>query len=261
MDFKKIKSTEHYIYDNIDEFNVHNQNTPVRHNWRHGNEGEWVFTDDGYVCQVLRKLDISNCNGKEVICIRTLCGTFIAEDIKREMLGEDGIAENIYTFSGNKKWEKNYKNRNRNSRELLFARYVASGMGSIQSYKLAYPESRSSSYIKHRTDKLLKTETIQKMVKEEIITLLEKNDATPEYIIERYKTIADLAERDTDKLRALSDLAKMAGLFNTEDKKSEQVTIWAGFSPEQLEGVKKHGNSEIIAHAEKVEKVKKGTDS
>ena len=252
MDFKKIKSKEHYIYDNKDEFRLHHQEIPIRHNWRHGDENEWVFTDDGYVCQILRKLDISNRDGKEVICIRTLCGTFMVEDNKREMLGEDGIAENIYTFSGNKKWRENYKKRNCNSRELLFARYVASGVGAVQAYKLAYPESRSSNYIKKRTDGLLKTETIQKMVSQEIRALLEKNEATPEYIIERYKTIADLAERDTDKLRALSDLAKMAGLFNTEDKKSEQVTIWAGFSPEQLEEVKKHGNSEIIAHAEKV---------
>ena len=256
MDFKEIKSKKHYIYDSKDEFDLSHPEIPVRHNWRHGGEGEWVFTDDGYVCEVLRKLDISNAKGKEVICIRTLCGTFIAEDRKREMLGEEGIAENIYTFSGNKKWRKNYQDRKCNSRELLFARYVASGVGAMKAYRLAYPESRSSNYIKHRTEKLLKTETIQKMVKQEILTLLKKNDATPEYIIERYKTIADLAERDTDKLRALSDLAKMAGLFNTEDKKSEQVTIWAGFSPEQLEEVKKHGDTEIIAHAEKVEENK-----
>ena len=261
MDFKEIKSKKHYIYDNKDEFRLNCPNVPVRHNCRHGNEDEWVFTDDGYVCQILRKLDISNRNGEEVICIRTLCGTFIAEDRKREMLGEDGIAENIYTFSGNKKWRESYKNRKCNSRELLFARYVASGVGSVQAYKLAYPESKSSNYIKNRTEKLLKTETVQKMVKQEILTLLEKNDATPEYIIERYKTIADLAERDTDKLRALSDLAKMAGLFNTEETKSEQVTIWAGFSPEQLEGVKKHGNPEIIAHAEKDERDKKEENS
>ena len=261
MDFKEIKQTKHYIYDNLDEFNVHRPNNPVRHNWRHGAEDEWVFTDDGYVCQILRKLDISNKNGKEVICIRTLCGTFVAEDKNKEMLGEDGIAENIYTFSGNNKWRDRYKNRNRNSRELLFARYVASGMGAVSAYKLAFPDSRSSNYIKKRTDSLLKTETIQKMVKQEILALLEKNDATPEYIIERYKTIADLAERDTDKLRALGDLAKMAGLFNTEEKKSEQVTIWAGVSPEQLEEVKKHGNPEIIAHAETAERDKKEKNS
>ena len=257
MDFKEIKNTKHYIYDNLDEFNIHNQDVPVRHNWRHGDEGEWVFTDDGFVCQILRKLDISDKNGKETICIRTLCGTFVAKDMKREMLGEDGIAENIYTFSGDYKSAENYRKRKRNPRELLFARYVASGIGAVKAYKLAFPDSRSSNYIKKRTDSLLKTETIQKMVKQEILTLLEKNDATPEYIIERYKTIADLAERDTDKLRALGDLAKMAGLFNTEDKKSEQVTIWAGFSPEQLEEVKKHGNPEIIAHAETTKKDRK----
>jgi len=261
MDFKEIKNTNHYIYDNQEEFNITHPSIPVRHNWRHGDEGEWVFTDDGFVCQILRKLDISNNNGKEAICIRTLCGTFMAEDNKREMLGEDGIAENIYTFSGNNKWKENYKSRKRNSRELLFARYVASGIGAVKAYKLAFPDSRSSNYIKKRTDSLLKTETIQKMVSREILALLEKNDATPEYIIERYKTIADLAERDTDKLRALSDLAKMAGLFNTEDKKSEQVTIWAGFSPEQLEEVKEHGNPEIIAHAETTEKVEKEGNS
>ena len=261
MDFKEIKNTKHYIYDNKEEFRITNPSLPVRHNWRHGNEGEWVFTDDGFVCQILRKLDISDKNGKETICIRTLCGTFVAKDTKREMLGEDGIADNIYTFSGNFKAAEEYRTRKRNSRELLFARYVASGMGAVKAYKLAYPESRASNYIKKRTDKLLKTETIQKMVSQEIKALLEKNDATPEYIIERYKTISDLAERDTDKLAALRDLAKMAGLFNTEDKKSEQVTIWAGFSPEQLEEVKKHGEPELIAHAEKTEKDTKEENS
>ena len=86
MDFKKKKGTKHYIYDNLDEFRLTHKNTPVRHNWRHGGENEWVYTDDGFVCQILRKLDISDKNGKEVICIRTLCGTFMAKDIKREML-------------------------------------------------------------------------------------------------------------------------------------------------------------------------------
>ena len=261
MDFKEIKQKKHYIYDDLKEFDINNSTIPVRHNWRHGDEGEWVFTDDGYVCQILRKLDISNNNGDPIICIRTLCGTFVAEDRKREMLGENGIAENIYTFSGNNKFKQRYNKRKRNSRELLFARYVASGMGAVSAYKLAFPDSRSSNYIKRRADKLCRTEVVQKMVSQEILALLEKNDATPEYIIERYKTIADLAERDTDKLRALSDLAKMAGLFNTEDKKSEQVTIWAGFTPEQLEEVKKHGNPEIIAHAETTQDNKKEKNS
>jgi|TARA_Y100000310_G_scaffold222525_1_gene224242 hypothetical protein len=253
MDFKKIKNKEHYIYDNIDEFNVYNPETPVRHNWRHGDEGEWVFTDDGYVCKILRKLVIVDNAKKEVTCVRTLCGTFVAENTQREMLGEDGIADNIYTFSGNRKTPRDYDKRGRTSRELLFARYVAGGIGVTEAYKTAYPDSNSDRYIKHRTESLLKTETIRKMIDTELLALLEKKGETPEKIIDRYTSVADGAKKDSDKLGAIRDLAKMAGLFDKDSKKSEQVTIWAGFSPEQLEEVKKHGKPELIAHAKKDE--------
>ena len=78
MDFKTIKNTKHYLYDDKAEFAVTHPTIPIRHNWRHGEEGEWVFTDDGFVCQILRKLNISDSTKKEVVCVRTLCGTFVA---------------------------------------------------------------------------------------------------------------------------------------------------------------------------------------
>jgi len=53
----------------------------------------------------------------------------------------------------------------------------------------------------------------------------------------------------------------MSGLFDNDEKKSEQVTIWAGFSPEQLEEVKKHGNPQIIAHAETTKENEKEENS
>ena len=251
MDFKEIKNTKHYLYDNKEEFTVAYLDGVVRHNWRHGEEGEWVFTDDGFVCQILRKSKVKRANDKNVTCVRTVCGTFIAKDRKQEMLGEDGIAENIYAFSGTNKSKGDFSQRQRNSRELLFARYVSYGMDSIEAYKLAYPDARSSRYIKNRTESLLKTETINKMITDERRKKLDEEGVTDNWLIERYKTIADLAENDNAKLRSLDSLAKMSGLFEPEIKKSEQVTIWAGFSPEQLEEVKKHGKPEIIAHAEK----------
>ena len=58
MDFKEIKNTKHYLYDNNEEFAVSFTEGVIRHNWRHGEEGEWVFTDDGFVGQILRKLNI-----------------------------------------------------------------------------------------------------------------------------------------------------------------------------------------------------------
>ena len=254
MDFKEIKNTKHYLYDNKEEFNVTYPSAPVRHNWRHGEEGEWVFTDDGFVCQVLRKLDIAKSKEKYIPCVRTVCGTFLSRDKKKEMLGENGIAENIYAFSGTNMGKDEFNDRERNSRELLFARYVASGVDIVDAYKKAYPDAKCDAYIKRRTESLLRTETIKTMVKREIREILDNEGVTPEWIIERYKTIADMAESDTAKLRSLESLSKIAGLFVTDEKKSEQVTIWAGFSPEQLEEVKKHGKPEIIAHAEKNEK-------
>jgi len=252
MDFKEIKNTKHYLYDNINEFMNLMPGMTVRHNWRHGEEGEWVYTDDGFVCQILRKSKIKD-KDRSVTCIRTVCGTFLARDKKKEMLGDNGIAENIYTFSGTNVSQKDFNKRDRNSRELLFAKYVASGLGAIEAYKRAYPDARSSNYIKNRTDKLLKTETIRTMIDKQIEVILNEEGVTPNWLIERYKTIADLAESDTAKLRSLDSLSKIAGLFDLGEKKSEQVTIWAGFSPEQLEGVKEHGKPELVAHAEKDE--------
>ena len=89
------------------------------------------------------------------------------------------------------------------------------------------------------------------MIDKQIEEILNEEGVTPNWLIERYKTIADLAESDTAKLRALDSLAKISGLFDHGEKKSEKLEIWAGFSPEQLEGVKKRGKPELIAHAEK----------
>ena len=251
MDFKEIKNTKHYLYDNKEEFAISSPDGVVRHNWRHGEEGEWVFTDDGYVCQILRKSKIKDYDGKLTTCIRTVCGTFIAKDKYKEMLGEDGVAENIYTFSGTNRSKQKFNKRKRNSRELIFARKIVEGKDNIEAYRIAYPDAKNSRYIKNRAESLRKTETIDKMISDERRKKLDAEGVTDNWLIERYKTIADLAENDNAKLRSLDSLAKMSGLFEPEIKKSEQVTIWAGFSPEQLEEVKKHGKPEIIAHAEK----------
>ena len=60
MDFKTIKNTNHYLYDNKEEYMIAFPGTVVRHSWRHGEEGEWVFTDDGFVCQILKKGTLKN---------------------------------------------------------------------------------------------------------------------------------------------------------------------------------------------------------
>jgi len=252
MDLKVIKGNNHYLYDNIEEYKALGPGKPIVGNWRHGDEGDWVETDDGYICQILKKSMISHPNYKQLrTMIRTVCGSFIVEQKTHRMNGEGGVVENIYTFSGNyKAIYSRSKDRKLNNREFLFARYVASGDDAISAYKKAYPKAEDKRYIQKKSNILLQKEEIRTMVKEEIKKILEDEGVSPEWIIGQYKMIAEVSDRDANRLRSLESLAKIAGLFDT-DQKQEQLTVFQGFTPQQLEALQGGKETKVLAHAEK----------
>ena len=139
------------------------------------------------------------------------------------------------------------------SKKLLFAQYVAAGMDMSQAYSIVYPRAQDKSYIKTAANKLLQQKKVQQMVKEEIKDILNAEGVTPEFIIRLYKDIADISERDSDRLRSLDALAKISGLFDT-DTKQEQLTVFQGFTPQQLEALQNGKETNVLAHAEKEEK-------
>ena len=262
MEFKKIKGIKHYLYESIEEFNVFLPDCVVSAEWRNGLEGEWIYTDDMFICQVLKRTKLAHPGYKKPrTLIRTVCGSFIAEQKTHQMLGDEGIAQNIYTFSGTNASKESFNERDRTAKEILFGKYVARGCNPVDAYKRVYPDAKDDKYIKRRTNSLIKTRTIDKMLDERINELLKGKGASNDYIIERYKAIADSAESDTAKLKALDSLAKISGLFDLKEKRSEQVTIWAGFTPEQLEEVKKHGKPELITHATREQEVEEDENS
>ena len=251
MDFKKVKGVNHYLYDSIQEFRVHHPNALLNENWRKAKEGEWVVTDDQNVCQILKCYNLKiNMSKKTTKCVRTVLGTFRIDNMNAKLLGEDGIAENIYTFSRTYKAFKQYQKDGLNPKEFVFARYVAEGMEITQAYKKVFKKSKSSEYIASSAKQLMKKEEVQTMVKEEIKKTLQEEGITPDWILAKYKEIADLADKDSDKLRSLESLSKISGLFDTETKQ-EQLTVWSGFTNEQMEALKDGGKTELIAHKEK----------
>ena len=254
MDIKRIKGQEHALYDDMKEFMAFNPNLKPIGDWRRGEEGDWVYTDDLHVCQILRIFYVTvPSTGKKQKCVRTVCGSFVVGQANLKMLGERGVAENIYTFSSTYDTIKEVREKKTSSKKLLFAQYVAAGMDLSKAYSIVYPKAKDSQYIKTAANKLLQQKKVQKMVKEEIKDILNAEGVSPEYIIRLYKDIADISERDTDRLRSLDALAKISGLFDTE-KKQEQLTVWSGFSPEQLEAIKNDQNDiKVLAHAEKEE--------
>ena len=258
MDLKTINKINHYLYDNLEEFKAFGHEQQVVASWRIGDEGDWVYTDDGYICQILKKSKVSHPGYKtKRTMVRTVCGSFICEQKSHKILGEEGVVENIYGFSGNSKAKISYvKDRKMNNREFLFARYVASGENVIQAYKKAYPMAENKDYIKNKSNILLQKEEIRKMVKEEIKKILQEEGVTPEWIIAKYRDMVELSDRDTDRLRSLESLSKIAGLFDTETKQ-EQLTVFQGFTPKQLEALQGGKETNILAHAEKKDKSKK----
>ena len=252
MDIKVIKGNNHYLYDNMEEYKALGLGSPIVGNWRIGSEGDWVTTDDDYIWQILKKSMISHPNYKQLrTMIRTVCGSFIVEQKTHKMHGEGGVVENIYTFSGNyKAIYSRSKDRKLNNREFLFARYVASGDDAISAYKKAYPKAEDKRYIQKKSNILLQKEEIRTMVKEEIKKILEDEGVSPEWIIGQYKTIAEVSDRDANRLRSLESLAKISGLFDT-DTKQEQLTVFQGFTPQQLEALQGGKETKVLAHAEK----------
>ena len=246
--FKIIKGRTHWLLTTDSFKKRHNIDAYSLKNWRLGNEGDWVLSDDTppRVVQILKKGKIDSSNGKKKTYVRTICGTYLT-DGKKKMYGQ--IAENIYTFGGNNEYKKFLKRKQVNSKELLFARYVALGEDAVSSYIKTY-KTENKEYAKNRSTQLLKTERVQKMVKEEVKQILEDEGVSANYIIQRFKQVADVADNDGYVLRSLESLAKIAGLFDTGSEK-QQLTVWGGFSPEQLKSVK---NERLLAHGESDDK-------
>jgi SpoVK/Ycf46/Vps4 family AAA+-type ATPase len=240
MDFKEIKGKKHFLYESIFEFNLHHPDITARKDWRNAKEGDWIETSDGYVCQNLKSFKIQNTK-----CIRTVLGSFNTKS-KTPILGKKGIADRIYTFNGKDQLDTCSK-----SKQKLFAKYVALGKDVVSAYKEVFPNAKNESYIRNRSNSLMKMENVQDMVKKEIQEILEEEGVTHAYIIQRMKDIADLAEQDNIKLRSLESLAKISGLFSTEETKKETLTVWGGISPkltQELEDDTK--KAELLAHGE-----------
>ena len=254
MEFKEIKGKKHYLYESLEEFNVFCPDVVPVGSWHNALEGEWAYTDDLFICQVLRRSKLVHPGYKKPrTLVRTVCGSFIVEQKTHEMLGDNGVAENIYAFSGN--YDSIYeraKERKLNNREFLFASYVAAGENQIKAFKKAYPKAQDENYIKKKSNSLLQKEEIRTMVKEEIKKILQEEGVTPEYIIGKYKDIADISDRDSDRLRSLEALSKIAGLFES-DKKQEQLTVWTGFTEKQMEALQSGQKAKLVAHGEKEE--------
>ena len=242
MRTKLIKKKLEYLYDSKDEF-FSNRDDDLVYNWRESSAGDWILTDDGQICRILHRGKFAN--GKEYV--RTVLGSY---PIRQSIQITGAIADDIYRFT---KYAKTRKDRidenNPNGREIVFAKYVANGMPPEQAYLRIF-RTNDSSYSKNASSALLKTKRVKKLISEETKKMLGEVGIDEEYLLARTKDIIDnYNARDSDKLRALEMMMKIAGMF-PNDKKTESLTVFQGFTKEQLQQIG-GSNIKVIGHAEK----------
>ena len=253
MKSRTIKNVDHLLFDNEDEFNKHMPNTPIITDWRKGNEGDWVLSDDGQICQVLKRGGLKNGWSENIYnyYVRTIIGSFVC---RKNIKMEGDMRKNIYTFGASDKTPYQIvKNRKKpTNKEFLFAKYVAKGEDTVEAFLKAFP-AKSKEYAKSESKLLMSTKRIQGLIREEIEKVLNEAEITPLYILEKMKDIIESdVSRDSDKVSLLKELVSIAGMKDTE-KKSESVTVFQGFSPEQLDAISGNNVKKIPSAKKEIE--------
>jgi len=231
---REINGVIHRIYEDIKEFNANEGDNAVIDDWRKAEDGDWCVSDDGQVCKVLYsgKLQPSRKN-EPVPYIRTLFGTFL-QTKNVEMSGEP--IHNIWCFSNRKYNEIRNRRKEPTKYETLFAYYVARGMEPAKAYIKAYP-TNNKKYATVMGQRLMKTERVQGAIREEVEGLLDSAGVSKSALIRNANSIAESADSDATRLRAIEYLLGLYGVSPKTEKKSESITLFQGFTREQLDAI------------------------
>ena len=213
--------------------------------WREGQVGDWVLSDDDCVIQILRRGSMLKAKGKvrNRDYIGTCTGTFL---VGPKVKMDTSRRVNIYSLGGHIHADDRIDSReDLNSKEELFVIYMAQGMSPQQAYLQAYPTSNPS-YANIKAGKLIKTERVKTAMKEELRPIMEELGIDEKTVLHGIKALAKEAQKEDTRLKALF---KLSDILDLEDKTRTSVqqisgAVFQGFSEDQLDGVKRKELSE-----------------
>ena len=246
MEYQKIKGNRHYIYDHISEFyNDHSDKTPVK-DWRDGAEGDWVYSDDDRIIQLLKVADLNHPNDRKNYkwarnYVRTVVGTFVNN--KKTFMDTDFDQHpNRYTFSKKIKYTNTRvrKRKNVTNNEKIFATNVVTGMGPVKAYIDAFQSIANEGKVRKKALVLLKQERIMQEIEKTVLDVAKALGVDHKYVLNRLKCLADNSEDDNIILQSTKELGKIIGTsVNTVKQRDVGVFgVFQGFSPDQLESAK-----------------------
>ena len=185
-----------------------------------GNIGDWVLADDRCIIQILRKGAMLRKNGNRAY-VGTCTGTFL---VLQNTFMDTDRRTNIYSFGGDSTPEQVVANRRKmTANEELFVTYVSQGLSPEDAYIKAFP-TNNKQYARMKAVNLIKTERVKTAVKEELKPILQELDIDEKMVLENIKIVAQTAEKDDTKLKALFKLSDILDLEDKNSAKVQQIT-------------------------------------
>ena len=243
MRYYKVNGVEHKVYDPED---LLPNGLIVIKDWRDSRVGDWVKSDDDCVIQVLRRGEMSQKYGRNKVSeyVGTCTGTF---PVRQNVKMDTSRRANIYTFGGSKSSEDILLDRTILTRcELIFVRFLASGLSPQEAYLKAYP-TNNPNYAGVKSAQLMRTERIYTAMKEELKPVCEELGIDPKSVLKDIQLASKTSEKEDVRLRALFKLADILDLEDKNQTKVTQVTgaLFQGFTPEQLEQAERPEKVEV----------------
>ena len=230
----RVNSIKHIVYESLDEVPY---NIIVIKDWRKGNVGDWILTDDECVLQVLRRGTMIRKNSKRDY-IGTCTGTFLV--LKNAVMDADKRV-NIYSFGGNATPEQVVANRHKmTANEELFVQYISERLPLEEAYVRAFP-TNNKKYARIKAVNLVRTERIKTAVKKELKPVLEELDIDARMVLEGFKLEDQTDEKSDTKLKALFKLADILDLEDKNSAKVQQITgvQFQGLTPDMIDEAKR----------------------
>ena len=175
---------------------------------------------------------------RQVSYVGTCTGTFL---VSKSVKMDTSKRPNIYSFSGSLTPEEIVEFRKKlNSKEELFVLNLGKGMDPKEAYIRAFP-TNNPGYANIKAGQLIKTERIRTAMKEELKPVMEELGIDAKKVLEGIKFIAQTAQKDDTKLKALF---KLSDILDLEDKTTTNVqqlsgAVFQGFSKEQIESAER----------------------
>tara|TARA_Y100000310_G_scaffold236578_1_gene239780 strand:- start:2123 stop:2869 length:747 start_codon:yes stop_codon:yes gene_type:complete len=226
-----VKDITHIVYESKDEIPTNLVYLP---DWKDGDVGDWVLADDGCIIQVLR-VGYFTRPTKKVKALKyvgTCTGTFICkESYKMDCEKRD----NIYNISGKSLYSQTVNREAITQKERLFAEFVSQGMERTEAYLRAFT-TKSRHHAQAQAGLLLKQERVRSVMKAELKPVLAKLGINDTMVLQGIKDVAVSGEKDSDKLKALFELAAILEIKETR----KEITaiggaVFKGFLPEDAE--------------------------